>query len=110
MTPLPAQVVCPSQYIHHPHIMGASYTIAAAPSRRHKAKYNRDFTPREDPGVASVQRIYKYYKAHDYKTIVMAASFRNAGEIRELAGCAGGAACVTESRSRIDNSLNSTPQ
>lgn len=52
----------------------------------HKAKYGRDFAPHEDPGVASVQRIYKYYKAHDFKTIVMAASFRNAGEIRELAG------------------------
>lgn len=53
----------------------------------HKAKYGRDFAPHEDPGVASVQRIYKYYKAHNSKTIVMAASFRNAGEIRELAGC-----------------------
>lgn len=53
----------------------------------HKAKHGRDFAPHEDPGVASVSRIYKYYKAHDYKTIVMAASFRNAGEIRELAGC-----------------------
>eukprot|EP00775_Hariotina_reticulata_P006112 gene6112-6350_t len=53
----------------------------------HKAKYNRDYAPAEDPGVASVQRIYKYYKAHNYKTIVMAASFRNAGEITELAGC-----------------------
>lgn len=53
----------------------------------HKAKEGRDFAPHEDPGVLSVQRIYKYYKAHDYKTIVMAASFRNAGEIRELAGC-----------------------
>lgn len=54
--------------------------------RRHKARHGRDFAPHEDPGVASVSRIYKYYKAHDYKTIVMAASFRNAGEIRELAG------------------------
>jgi transaldolase len=53
----------------------------------HKAKYARDFAPCEDPGVASVQRIYNYYKTHDFKTIVMAASFRNAGEIRELAGC-----------------------
>lgn len=52
----------------------------------HKAKYGRDFAPHEDPGVASVQRIYNYYKTHDFKTIVMAASFRNAGEIRELAG------------------------
>jgi transaldolase len=36
--------------------------------------------------VLSVKRIYTYYKTHDYKTIVMAASFRNVGEIRELAG------------------------
>ncbi len=40
----------------------------------------------QDPGVLSVRRIYNYYKAHHYRTIVMAASFRNAGEIRELAG------------------------
>jgi transaldolase len=36
--------------------------------------------------VLSVQRIYKYYKHHGYPTTVMAASFRNASEIRELAG------------------------
>lgn len=53
----------------------------------YKAKEGRDFAPHEDPGVKSVQTIYKYYKEHQYKTIVMAASFRNAGEIRELAGC-----------------------
>lgn len=53
----------------------------------YKAKHGRDYTPAEDPGVLSVKRIYSYYKTHDYKTIVMAASFRNAGEIRELAGC-----------------------
>ena len=40
----------------------------------------------QDPGVKSVTRIYNYFKAHDYKTIVMAASFRNIGEIQELAG------------------------
>lgn len=40
----------------------------------------------QDPGVKSVQRIYKYYKQYKYDTIVMAASFRNIGEIRELAG------------------------
>jgi transaldolase len=40
----------------------------------------------QDPGVQSVQRIYKYYKQYKYDTIVMAASFRNIGEIRELAG------------------------
>lgn len=53
----------------------------------YKAKEGRDFAPHEDPGVLSVQRIYKYYKTHGYPTIVMAASFRNVGEIRELAGC-----------------------
>jgi transaldolase len=41
----------------------------------------------EDPGVQSVQRIYRYFKAHGYKTEVMGASFRNTGEIVELAGC-----------------------
>lgn len=53
----------------------------------YKAKEGRDFAPHEDPGVMSVKRIYKYYKLHKYPTIVMAASFRNIGEIRELAGC-----------------------
>jgi transaldolase len=47
----------------------------------------QDYAPQDDPGVKSVQKIYKYYKEYDYKTIVMAASFRNVGEIRELAGC-----------------------
>jgi transaldolase len=41
----------------------------------------------EDPGVLSVSRIYNYYKKHGYKTEVMGASFRNMGEIVELAGC-----------------------
>ena len=41
----------------------------------------------EDPGVVSVTKIYDYYKSHGYKTIVMGASFRNTGEIVELAGC-----------------------
>jgi len=41
----------------------------------------------EDPGVHSVQRIYAYFKKYDYKTEVMGASFRNIGEIIELAGC-----------------------
>ncbi|MEP5765444.1 MAG: transaldolase [Halieaceae bacterium] len=43
--------------------------------------------PQDDPGVQSVSRIYNYYKEHDYSTIVMGASFRNAGEIEALAGC-----------------------
>ncbi|MEM1190343.1 MAG: transaldolase [Pseudomonadota bacterium] len=41
----------------------------------------------DDPGVQSVRRIYRYYKHHDYKTVVMGASFRNAGQIEALAGC-----------------------
>jgi transaldolase len=45
------------------------------------------FKPEEDPGVHSVTNIYNYFKKHGYNTIVMGASFRNAGEIVELAGC-----------------------
>lgn len=45
------------------------------------------YAPEDDPGVASVTKIYNYYKKFDYKTIVMGASFRNKGEITELAGC-----------------------
>jgi len=41
----------------------------------------------EDPGVVSVTEIFNYYKQHGYKTVVMGASFRNTGEIIELAGC-----------------------
>ena len=43
--------------------------------------------PQDDPGVQSVTRIYNYYKQHNYDTVVMGASFRNAGEIEALAGC-----------------------
>lgn len=43
--------------------------------------------PSTDPGVVSVTRIYKYYKKHGIKTIIMGASFRNKGEILELTGC-----------------------
>lgn len=43
--------------------------------------------PAEDPGVQSVTAIYHYYKSYGYKTEVMGASFRNIGEIVELAGC-----------------------
>lgn len=53
----------------------------------YKAAHKRDYTPQEDPGVKSVQSIFNYYKKHGYKTIVMGASFRNKGEITELAGC-----------------------
>lgn len=45
------------------------------------------YEPHEDPGVVSVTKIYEYYKKHGYKTEVMGASFRNLGEITELAGC-----------------------
>eukprot|EP00201_Polytomella_parva_P015541 CAMPEP_0175053576 /NCGR_PEP_ID=MMETSP0052_2-20121109/9009_1 /TAXON_ID=51329 ORGANISM="Polytomella parva, Strain SAG 63-3" /NCGR_SAMPLE_ID=MMETSP0052_2 /ASSEMBLY_ACC=CAM_ASM_000194 /LENGTH=168 /DNA_ID=CAMNT_0016318141 /DNA_START=1231 /DNA_END=1737 /DNA_ORIENTATION=- len=45
------------------------------------------YTAKNDPGVVSVHRIYNYYKKYGYKTIVMAASFRNVGEILGLAGC-----------------------
>lgn len=47
----------------------------------------KEFAAAEDPGVISVTEIYQYYKQHGYKTIVMGASFRNMGEIIELAGC-----------------------
>ena len=53
----------------------------------HKAKTGTDYAPAEDPGVQSVTAIYNYYKKFDYATEVMGASFRNTGEITELAGC-----------------------
>ncbi|KAA0875278.1 transaldolase [Nitrincola tapanii] len=52
-----------------------------------KAQPEMDFTGDQDPGVASVTRIYNYYKQNGYSTIVMGASFRNLDEIRCLAGC-----------------------
>jgi len=53
----------------------------------YKKETGKDYAPAEDPGVTSVTRIYNYYKRFGYKTEVMGASFRNAGEIIELAGC-----------------------
>ncbi len=53
----------------------------------YKAKEGRDFEAQEDPGVLSVTSIYNYYKEYGYNTVVMGASFRNIGEILELAGC-----------------------
>ncbi len=47
----------------------------------------KEYTPAEDPGVQSVTTIYNYYKKFGYTTEVMGASFRNIGEICELAGC-----------------------
>lgn len=54
----------------------------------HKANGDKkEFAAAEDPGVISVSEIYSYYKEHGYETVVMGASFRNVGEILELAGC-----------------------
>ncbi len=53
----------------------------------YKKANNRDYRGAEDPGVQSVQEIYTYYKKFGYPTEVMGASFRNTGEILELAGC-----------------------
>jgi transaldolase len=53
----------------------------------YKAKEKKEFAPAEDPGVISVKEIYGYYKKFGYATEVMGASFRNVGEIQELAGC-----------------------
>ncbi|KAK2020958.1 transaldolase [Colletotrichum zoysiae] len=53
----------------------------------YKAAHKKEYTKEEDPGVKSVQTIFNYYKKFGYKTIVMGASFRNIGEITELAGC-----------------------
>jgi transaldolase len=54
----------------------------------HKKSTGRaDYPPQEDPGVLSVSKIYNYYKKYGYKTEVMGASFRNVGEILQLAGC-----------------------
>ena len=47
----------------------------------------KEYAPEEDPGVISVTKIYNYYKEYGYNTVVMGASFRNVGEITELAGC-----------------------
>jgi transaldolase len=53
----------------------------------YKAANKRDYNGPEDPGVQSVREIFTYYKKFDYKTQVMGASFRNKGQILELAGC-----------------------
>jgi transaldolase len=53
----------------------------------HKKNAGRDFVGAEDPGVQSVTQIYTYYKKFGHATEVMGASFRNKGEILELAGC-----------------------
>lgn len=53
----------------------------------YKSTTGREFAGAEDPGVQSVGRIYSYYKKFGYDTQVMGASFRNVGQITELAGC-----------------------
>ncbi|MFV3304625.1 transaldolase [Pseudomonas sp. NY15181] len=53
----------------------------------YKKANGRDYVGAEDPGVQSVSRIYRYYKANGYETVVMGASFRNLGQIEQLAGC-----------------------
>nr|BFE90001.1 transaldolase [Pseudomonas brassicacearum subsp. brassicacearum] len=53
----------------------------------YKKANGNDYTGADDPGVQSVTRIYNYYKANDYKTVVMGASFRNLNQIEQLAGC-----------------------
>lgn len=53
----------------------------------YKKETGQNYTSAEDPGVLSVTKIYNYYKKFGYKTEVMGASFRNIGEIIELAGC-----------------------
>ncbi len=53
----------------------------------YKKTEGKDFVGSDDPGVQSVTAIYNYYKQYGYNTVVMGASFRNIGEIIELAGC-----------------------
>jgi transaldolase len=53
----------------------------------YKKDTGKDYKGADDPGVQSVTRIYNYFKHYGYKTQVMGASFRNTGEIIELAGC-----------------------
>jgi transaldolase len=53
----------------------------------YKKDTGKDFHGADDPGVQSVTKVYNYYKKFGYKTQVMGASFRNIGEIAELAGC-----------------------
>lgn len=70
----------------------------------HKAATGKTYSSAEDPGVISVKAIFDYYKKFDYKTIVMGASFRNTGEIKELAGCD----FLTISPGLLEELLNST--
>ncbi|KAJ9155635.1 Transaldolase [Pleurostoma richardsiae] len=69
-----------------------------------KAHTKKDYSKEEDPGVQSVKSIFNYYKKYGYKTIVMGASFRNTGEITELAGCD----YLTISPNLLEELMNST--
>lgn len=53
----------------------------------YKKNTNQEYGAENDPGVLSVKRIYNYYRKFGYKTEIMGASFRNTGQILELAGC-----------------------
>jgi transaldolase len=70
----------------------------------YKAAHKKEYSASEDPGVKSVQSIFNYYKKFGYKTIVMGASFRNVGEITELAGCD----YLTISPNLLEDLFNST--
>jgi transaldolase len=70
----------------------------------YKAHEKRDYTGAEDPGVRSVTEIYTYYKKFDIPTEVMGASFRNTGQIVELAGCD----CLTISPELMEELAKST--
>src|SRR5438034_1818077 len=72
----------------------------------YKTAMKRDYTGPEDPGVQSVQEIYTYYKKFGYNTEVMGASFRNVGQILELAGCD----CLTISIALMEELSNSHEQ
>jgi transaldolase len=52
-----------------------------------KANTDTEYSPENDPGVTSVKEIYTYFKKFGHETEVMGASFRNVGEVLELAGC-----------------------
>ena len=70
----------------------------------YKKEMKRDYQGAEDPGVLSVTEIYTYYKKFGIATEVMGASFRNTGQIRELAGCD----CLTISPELMEELAKST--
>ena len=70
----------------------------------YKKEMKRDYVGAEDPGVQSVIEIYTYYKKFDIPTEVMGASFRNTGQILELAGCD----CLTISPELMEELAKST--